>query len=161
VNFATCDPLGPTIKVRRSCLCTLSRPPYTAHHAPFDFLLSVPHHTMPLCPLCVTDFPALPAGTACKRCAALQALDVEPDHPNYVQIQASTTMIISGIGDTHTVFTQGWKQCLHCGISAPHLGTTPNVSKIVCLNQICVAWATASADGKFTLLVGVTEILQM
>jgi len=44
---------------------------------------------MPLCPLCATDFPALPVDSACKRCTALQALGVDPEHPNYIQTQAS------------------------------------------------------------------------
>lgn len=58
----------------------------------------------------------------------------------------------SSVVGTHTVSTKGWKQCLHCGISAPHLGTALNVSKTVCLNQDCVSWAT-STNGEFVLLV--------
>ena len=50
---------------------------------------------------------------------------------------------------------QGWKQCLHCGISAPHLGTALNVSKTVCLSQVCIVWAT---DSEFILSVGIMDI---
>lgn len=50
--------------------------------------------------------------------------------------------------DTHLIPAQNWKQCMHCGISAPHLATSPNISKTTCLNDICVAWATSSTDGE-------------
>jgi len=105
----------------------------------------------------MTDFPALPPDTVCKRCTALQALGVALNHPNYIQTQASAVTFLPGFRDTHAVSAQGWRQCLHCGISAPHLATAPNVSKTVCLNQVCLAWA-ASIDGEFVQLVGVMDI---
>ena len=109
---------------------------------------------MPLCPLCATDFPVLSADTTCKRCTVLQALGVGSEHPNYIQTQASTIIILIDFRDAHTMSTQGWKQCLHCGISVPHLGTAPNMPKTVCLNQDCISWASP-IDGKFDLSVNV------
>jgi len=53
---------------------------------------------MPSCPLCATDFPALPADTACKRCVALQVLGADPEHPNYVQTQVNAAVIPFGLG---------------------------------------------------------------
>jgi hypothetical protein len=59
----------------------------TTHHTPYSLILPAP---MPSCPLCAVDFPALSAGTSCRRCLALQALAVDPDHPNYIQTQVCT-----------------------------------------------------------------------
>ena len=109
-----------------------------------------PRNAMPSCPLCVTDFPALSIDTVCKRCTALQALGVSPEHANYIYTQASVAR--SPIFWALTMPTQGWKQCLHCGISAPHLGTAPNVPRTVCLSPGCVAWATSFTDGERVLM---------
>jgi hypothetical protein len=49
---------------------------------------------MPSCSLCAIDFPALSTDSPCKRCMALQALGVDPEHPNYIQTQVCAAAIL-------------------------------------------------------------------